>query len=454
MARGVLCGLDHPSASTSAWRRACPRPAGLSFALPFHVFIAPHAPTIAVMWTAFLLGLFIDLTSPAESAAVALSVRTCAGLRPRRVRAHRPGRHAPASDRGVDHCCRSRSRCSQDSSASLCSRSGHVPRRLGVEYSPWANCGVWCCRRCSRASTRIRRFVMLPLHGIFHFHDSSRHGGHEAPAVPDRPSRVAPHASPFSHRVRRLTRTDVMHGSTPLARRWLSSMTRTWRATCAGRQNDLRGGRDPHRVSHDFGAARTPAEPPVARFVPPDLARITRERRAEPPVNELLVLDRVGNRPILLVNARAPWATLRPGVSSRAKACFAADGSLVAAVCEAPDGGAFLRALLAGDPAPPLPRYKPEVSGRRREDVAARVLHRPWHVRDARRLPERRSGPRDSAPARRPAVHPALPAGVTVVGRHPVFIHPAANIFPSAVVDASGGPVLIDEHATVRPGAS
>ncbi|HNB59690.1 MAG TPA: hypothetical protein PK308_05195, partial [Phycisphaerales bacterium] len=63
----IILGIDVGVAtSLSPGQRALP-----SFALPFLVFIALHAPTIAVMWTAFLLGLFIDLTSPrAESATV------------------------------------------------------------------------------------------------------------------------------------------------------------------------------------------------------------------------------------------------------------------------------------------------------------------------------------------------------------------------------------------------
>ncbi len=194
--------------------------------------------------------------------------------------------------------------------------------------------------------------------------------------------------------------------------------------------------------------------PPVARFVPPDLARITRERRAEPPVNELLALDRVGNRPILLVNARAPLGYLAARSVKPGEGVLAAGGSLVAAVCEAPTAAAFLRALLAGDPAPLPPVQTRGVGTAEHEVVAARVLHRPWHVRAMRdaclsddlahEIPLRLAARQSTPP---------LPAGVTVVGRHPVFIHPAASIFPSAVVDASGGPVLIDEHATVRPGS-
>lgn len=45
-----------------------------------------------------------------------------------------------------------------------------------------------------------------------------------------------------------------------------------------------------------------------------------------------------------------------------------------------------------------------------------------------------------------------LPPGVVVVGDRRVAIHPSAVIFPSVVIDVTGGPVVIEEGVTIRPG--
>lgn len=47
-----------------------------------------------------------------------------------------------------------------------------------------------------------------------------------------------------------------------------------------------------------------------------------------------------------------------------------------------------------------------------------------------------------------------LPTGVTVIGdEFPLTIDPSARVLPTAVIDVTHGPVLIDARATVRPGA-
>ena len=46
-----------------------------------------------------------------------------------------------------------------------------------------------------------------------------------------------------------------------------------------------------------------------------------------------------------------------------------------------------------------------------------------------------------------------LPAGVTVVGEGLVSVHERAHVWPGTVVDATGGPVVIADGATIRPGA-
>ncbi len=76
------------------------------------------------------------------------------------------------------------------------------------------------------------------------------------------------------------------------------------------------------------------------------------------------------------------------------------------------------------------------------------LLSRPWHVRkfrdaciaaDLQLLVGQTSA--------------ALTAGVTLFGEKGHFIAPSARIYPSVVLDTENGPIVIDEHAVVRPGA-
>ena len=46
-----------------------------------------------------------------------------------------------------------------------------------------------------------------------------------------------------------------------------------------------------------------------------------------------------------------------------------------------------------------------------------------------------------------------LPAGVTVIGDATVAVHERAQVWPGTVIDATGGPVVIGDGATLRPGA-
>jgi UDP-N-acetylglucosamine diphosphorylase/glucosamine-1-phosphate N-acetyltransferase len=46
-----------------------------------------------------------------------------------------------------------------------------------------------------------------------------------------------------------------------------------------------------------------------------------------------------------------------------------------------------------------------------------------------------------------------LPLGVHVVGDAPVSVHATAQVWPGVVLDSSGGPIVIGDGATLRPGA-
>lgn len=89
----------------------------------------------------------------------------------------------------------------------------------------------------------------------------------------------------------------------------------------------------------------------------------------------------------------------------------------------------------------------------------AKVLHRPWDVirhRDA-------CLDADLAHLTNPSIHPnpapqrkhgASPAstGVTFINESAIHVHESARISPGVILDAEGGPIVIDEGATVRHG--
>ncbi|MCC6230619.1 MAG: hypothetical protein IT432_15520 [Phycisphaerales bacterium] len=77
------------------------------------------------------------------------------------------------------------------------------------------------------------------------------------------------------------------------------------------------------------------------------------------------------------------------------------------------------------------------------------TLDRPWSIRahrdaalavDLRLLPERLLGGGHAK-------------GATIFGDARLHIHPSAKVYPGATFDLEHGPIIIDEHAVVRPGA-
>lgn len=172
----------------------------------------------------------------------------------------------------------------------------------------------------------------------------------------------------------------------------------------------------------------------AALLVPAPLAPLTREQHPGLPVN---TLDGLAGD-ILLVNGRCPLpykeiASLQTGEAI----VEGGTGDLVAVATTAesvPD-------LLAGKP----------LQSRQIEFASPALLSRPWHVRTFRD----------------PALHAdlaVLSAGhegeqpptmrqVTVITGAALRVHPTARIYPGVVLDCEAGPIVIDEFATVRPGA-
>lgn len=176
---------------------------------------------------------------------------------------------------------------------------------------------------------------------------------------------------------------------------------------------------------------------PDALLVASDIEAIVRERHAGVGggigggggglvVNERLT----SNAGVLLVNGSCPLVdTDTTGVELGHAQADCASGIVVKA--HVPTDR--ISSVLSGD-----------LSGLTVHTIDAPVLTRPWHVRAHRdaclkadlKLIER---------SRTDWVRPPSQAGL--------FISASASVHPSAIFDTDGGPIIVDGHATVRPGA-
>ncbi len=171
----------------------------------------------------------------------------------------------------------------------------------------------------------------------------------------------------------------------------------------------------------------------IAGLVVPDrLAGVTRERH-EVPVNA--APDRLDDE-VLLINGRCPLdeeliATLTPGQ----RLVEAGTGELIAASVTAEQA----RAFIAGQTPPP---------GDTAEAPAPALLTRPWHVIAFRdRCLEMDLALLSQSPTQE------LPPGVLAIGEAEFTIAPDALVYPGVTLDLEHGPIVIAEHATIRPGA-
>lgn len=175
--------------------------------------------------------------------------------------------------------------------------------------------------------------------------------------------------------------------------------------------------------------ARAVLGPDAALAVPGEVAPLARRRHGLP-VNPPLA----GADPILILNGRAPLAVelaahLTPGTVLVERAT----GHVLAGLVPAERATAVITGDTAGLQAVPVDGLN--------------AMTRPWHVRSLRD----RSLAFDLALLARPG-HP-MPTNLTVVGPHPVSVHPSARVLPGVVFDAEHGPVAVAEHAVIRPGA-
>ncbi|HBS28349.1 MAG TPA: hypothetical protein DEB06_02610 [Phycisphaerales bacterium] len=183
------------------------------------------------------------------------------------------------------------------------------------------------------------------------------------------------------------------------------------------------------------GVWTPPEAPPDAPpETPPGTAALTRERLGVL-VNDPAVADAAGD--VLLVNGRC---VVPPDELARL-----GEGE---ALIE-PGSGEIVGVRLAG-------RCRGLFEGgtradrlRQREAGERCLLHRPWDVVRFRD----RALDMDLAWMVAGATQ-ELPEGVIAIGEHPVRISPEATVYPTAVLDAEGGPIVIEDHAVVRPGAT
>ncbi|MEX2218216.1 MAG: putative sugar nucleotidyl transferase [Phycisphaerales bacterium] len=178
------------------------------------------------------------------------------------------------------------------------------------------------------------------------------------------------------------------------------------------------------------GAAEGTAEDVSGLMVPPALAPLARERPGLP-INDLPASP----EPLLAINGRCvdphEALTLAPGEAL----VEAETGDLVAAVVRP----VMAQGAIRGDR-----------SGLRARQTGGRaLLGRPWHTRSFR------DHALDLDSALLLAEHPphAMPPHITVIGDAAVAIAPSARVWPTVILDATAGEIVIAEEATVRPGA-
>lgn len=172
---------------------------------------------------------------------------------------------------------------------------------------------------------------------------------------------------------------------------------------------------------------------PVGMVVPAGLAELTSEHTALP-VN---TPPEEGDNEILMINGRCPLPIDAIEHLKLNEALIEKSTSDMIAVRLTATG---VRALLTGG--------NPELKTVEVDDHV--LMSKPWHWRTFR--DKCIEYDLTSIASTMPALK-ELPAGVIGIGAHPIAIHPEAIVLPTVVLDVQHGPVVIDENATIRPGA-
>lgn len=169
-------------------------------------------------------------------------------------------------------------------------------------------------------------------------------------------------------------------------------------------------------------------------YVHQDLLELTRERH-DLPVNEQI--DGEPGEPVVAINGRCAlpleeFTELETGQVLVERS----SGDMVATALTLEEMREFLS---GGSPSLESVEIDSEV-----------LISRPWHFRRVR----------DQAiqidltlmlHGREPEDDPDIPDGVLRLGEHRVLIDPEAQVYPSAVLNAEHGPIVIGANATIRP---
>ena len=170
----------------------------------------------------------------------------------------------------------------------------------------------------------------------------------------------------------------------------------------------------------------------AALLVPERLAAVTRERHLAP-VNEA---PTELEDEALIINGRCPLDDEMIATRTRGQRLVeAGTGELIAACVSKNEAMAFIK---GEQPAP----------GDTIEASAPALLSRPWHVITFRD----RALEMDLALLSQTQTQD-LPPGVLAIGESDFTIAPDALVYPGVTLDLEHGPIVIAEHATIRPGA-
>jgi len=172
---------------------------------------------------------------------------------------------------------------------------------------------------------------------------------------------------------------------------------------------------------------------PIGIVVPSELAELAREQTALP-VNEP---PEPGDNEILMINGRCPLP-IEP-IERLALGEVAIERQTRDMIAVRLTAGGVNTLLSGGNPE------------MRTVEIDDRVLmRRPWDWRAFRD----RCLEYDLASIMRTMLKiDQAPRGVTILGAQGVAIHPETDIAPGVVLDADRGPIVVEENATVRPGA-
>ena len=175
-----------------------------------------------------------------------------------------------------------------------------------------------------------------------------------------------------------------------------------------------------------------------------------RERMETAGIKAILTIDAPGGAALDSIEERLPLGTSEAVVV--ASSCVAHPAALTAIepgrrVVDAASGR-FVACRVAREEISSISRNS-FLEGAERSEAPC-LLERPWDVirhRDATLAMDLSLLLASDRWARQ------TPPGVVVVGDGRVAIDPSADVLPSVVLDTSGGPIIIERNATVRPGA-